>query len=105
MNNNTLHQTNARFKFHFHRALPQISRQLKVSKKRWLNLRRAVWPTTTTRCPAPFACGAVRKSARFLLLLFFAAAQRKVSKRLDKAAEHYQTPIGHNRAYHKITTT
>ncbi|WP_133162578.1 hypothetical protein [Flavipsychrobacter stenotrophus] len=98
MKNNTLHHSYARLEFHFHRALPQISRQLKVSKKRWLSLRRAVWPTTTTCCPAPFACGAVRKSARFLLLLFFAAAQRKVSKRLDKATEHNQTVIGHNRA-------
>ena len=47
-----------------------------ISKKRWLSLRRAVWPTTTTRSLAPFACGAVRKSAVFFVS-FFAAAQRK----------------------------
>ncbi len=80
--------------------------------KRWLSLRRAVEPTTTTRSPAPFARGALRKSAAFFVSFRSLSrplrdgsrnipmhrGQRKVSKRLDEATEHNQTVIGHNRA-------
>ena len=37
----------------------------KLELKRWLSLQRAALPTTTTRSLAPFARGAIGKSAVF----------------------------------------
>ncbi len=106
MKTNTLPQTHARLKFKIHRASPQTSRQQKLSKKSWLSLRRAVEPTTTTRSPAPFSRGAVRKSAAFIVSFRSLShslrdgswnipmhrGQRKVSKRLDTITRRNNQP-------------
>jgi len=91
MKNKQLHHFHARLQFSFSSGIHQNTIN-NMSKKRWLSLRRAVWPTTTTRSQAPFSRGAIRKSAVFfcyfrsLSRLLRGGSTKKEIKRLGNRA-------------------